>query len=88
MLSTKVQAWIAGLVGGMGSFIAWFINTPPEQQSGWLAQLVELVPVNDRPSAALFAKTISTCAGFYAIYKASHSGPSTPPFEPNPTSIK
>ncbi len=78
-VTTKIQALIAACVTGAASFVSWLATVPPEQQSGLLAQFVEIVPVTWRPGVGLAAKALGTFSTIYAVYKASHSGPQSPP---------
>lgn len=80
--TAKVRAIGAAVISGTSGFISWLATVPPEQQSGWLAQLVEITPLSWRPNVALFTRLVTYALGIYAVYSASHSGPQTPPKNP------
>jgi hypothetical protein len=75
----KVRAFIASIASGLAYFANWLATVPPEQQSGWLAQLVELTPVQYRPNVALFTRIVAFALGTYAVMQASKAGPQSPP---------
>lgn len=81
-MTTKIQAIISGALAGVFSFISYLAIAPPEVQSGFFAQLVEITPVQHRPFVAVTTKALATIFGFYATYKAAHSGPQSPPKNP------
>jgi len=81
-MSTKIQALIAAGIAGIAGFINWLATVPPSQQEGWTAALVEMVPISWRPNVGLFTRFLMFATGIYATYKASHSGPQTPPKNP------
>ena len=81
-MSTKFKALIASIATGIFGFINWLATVPPEQQSGWLASLVELTPLQWRPNVGLFTRCLTLFLGIYATYLAAHSGPQTPPKNP------
>lgn len=81
-MSTKLKAIVSGWAFAITSFISWLATVPPEQQSGMLAQFVEIVPVSWRPAVGLIAKAIASFSSIYGLYQASHSGPQTPPKNP------
>lgn len=74
-MSAKLQTIAAGVVSGIAGFVSFIANTPPSQQTELLGAIVSLVPVDWRPDVAVWARSISTIVGFWAVYKASHSGP-------------
>lgn len=80
--TTKVRALWSAILAGVAGFVSWLATVPPEQQSGWLAQLVEILPVSWRANVGLFTRFITFAVGIYAVYNASHSGPQTPPKNP------
>jgi hypothetical protein len=75
----KVRAWWASVLSGLAYTLNWLATVPPEQQAGWLAQLVEITPVDWRPNVALFTRFVAFALGVYAVHQASKSGPSSPP---------
>lgn len=75
----KIRAFVASVGSGLAYFINWLATIPPEQQSGWLAQLVDMTPVQYRPNVALFTRFVAFGLGTYAVMQASKSGPQTPP---------
>lgn len=77
-MTTKLECILSSVGAGVFSFISWLSTVPPEQQSGWLAALVEITPVEYRPNVALFTRFAGLFLGIYATYKAAHSAPSTP----------
>jgi hypothetical protein len=78
-MKPKPQAILTAIVGAITGFVSFIANTPPEQQSALLGQLVELMPVEWRPTIALWARFISGVAVLWATYKAAQSGPKAPP---------
>ena len=42
--TSKTHTWLAGAVAGLAGFISWLATIPPEVQSGWLSELVEITP--------------------------------------------
>lgn len=81
-MTSKIQAIVSAFLAGLASFISWLAMVPPETQSGWLATLVELTPVQYRPQVGLWTRLAAFFLGIYATYRASHSGPQTPPTNP------
>lgn len=81
-MTSKIKALIAAALTAIAGFLNWLCTLPPEQQEGFAAQLVELVPLNWRPIVGVWTRTLVSLMGFYAIYAASHSGPQTPPKNP------
>ena len=75
---TKISAALTGFFG----FVAWLATVPPEQQSGMLGALSQVFPIAWQPTIGLWSKLLTTAFGFWAVYKASHSGPQTPPANP------
>lgn len=75
----KVRAFAASVASGFVYFVNWLATVPPEQQAGWLAELVEITPVEYRPSVGLFTRTLGFLLGVYAVHQASKSGPASPP---------
>lgn len=78
-MTTKIQALLAAFITGTAGFLNWLATVPPEQQSGWTAALVELTPLDWRPNVGLATRFLMWFTGIYAVYKASHSGPQSPP---------
>lgn len=78
-MTDKLQAILAALMAGLAGFVNWLATVPPEQQSGWLAALVEITPIEHRPNVGLFTRFLGLFLGIYATYKASRSGPQSPP---------
>lgn len=81
-MTSKLQAILGGVLTGGFGFIAWLIALPPELQTGVLGQVVAMCPPAAQPAVGFWCKTFATIAGIYATYKASHSGPQTPPKNP------
>lgn len=77
-VSHKLRALIASVASGLVYFINWLATVPPEQQAGWLAQLVEITPVQYRPSVGLFTRFAGFALAVYATMQASKAGPSKP----------
>ena len=77
-MNTKRNVILASAGAGFSGFINWLATVPPEQQSGWLAALVELTPLHWRPNVGLFTRCLTLSLGIYATYLAARSGP-TPP---------
>lgn len=78
-MTSKLQAKIGAIVAGVTAFISWLATVPPEQQSGILAPLVDLLPLTWRPQIGLATRALATVSAIWATYKAAHSGPQTPP---------
>lgn len=78
-MNSKLQSLLYGIGAAITGYVAYFIALPPQLQTGILGDLIALCPPSWQPAAGATAKTISTLAGLYATYKASHSGPQTPP---------
>lgn len=85
MNTNRVKAMISGIVGGALGFINWLATVPPEQQSGILGQLVEIVPLTWRPAVGLITRLLMYYFSVLAIYKATHSGPSQQQNQTNET---
>lgn len=85
-MNTKLKVILASSGTGISGFINWLATVPPEQQSGWLAALVELTPLHWRPNVGLFTRCLTLFLGIYATYLAARSGPTPPPdsTKPNP----
>lgn len=81
-MSSKTQAIVSSIFAAMFGFINWLATVPPEQQSGILATLVEVTPVQWRPTVGVWTRALMMFLGIYATYKAAHSGPQTPPKNP------
>lgn len=75
----KFRALAASLGGAVCGFINWLATVPPEQQSGWLAQLVEITPVEYRPNVGVFTRLLMLFLVPYAAHQAAKSGPQSPP---------
>lgn len=82
-MNAKLQATLAAIFTATASFINWLATVPPEQQSGWVATLVEITPVEYRPNVGLFTRFLMFFLAIYAVRKAAQSGP-TKPTEPKP----
>jgi hypothetical protein len=78
-MSPKIQAIVAGIVSGVTGFVSFIANTPPSQQAHLLGAIVDMVPVELRPDVAVWCRSVSTITGMWMAYKASHSGPQSPP---------
>ena len=78
-ISPKTQAVLAGLGSAVTSYIAYFIALPPSLQTGIMGQVISILPAQYQTAAAGVAKTAATFLGFWATYKAAHSGPMVPP---------
>ncbi len=72
MNADKATCLLSATGAGLCSFVSWLSTVPPETQSGWLAALVEITPVEYRPNVALFARVATFFLGIYATYKAAH----------------
>lgn len=81
-MSTKLQAIVSGIIAAVTGYIAYFLALPPSLQTGILGDVIGMAPAGWQPALASSTKTISTLLGFYATYKAAHSGPQTPPKNP------
>lgn len=77
-MSTKLQAILAAIFSAVTGYVAYFIALPPSLQTGILGDVIALAPAGWQPAVASITKTLSTVLGFYATYKAAHSGPSIP----------
>lgn len=82
--TSKVQAVVMVIVSGVTGYVAYFVALPPNLQTGILGQIVGIAPPSWQPAIASTTKTISIVASIWAGYKASQSGPQTPP----PNSLK
>lgn len=69
------MAWIAGI----SAFISWLVSLPPENQDALIKPMIELTPLDWRPAIGLVSRVLATGSTIYAVYKAAHSGPQTPP---------
>lgn len=78
-MTSKLQALLYGALSGLSGFVQTLALVPPEQQSGLLAQLVEVFPVSWRPQIAVWTGLLKWGLLVYALRQASHSGPQTPP---------
>lgn len=81
-MTNKTQAIWSALMAGITGYIAYFIALPPSLQTGIMGDVIALLPASYQTAGAGVAKTLSTFLGFYATYKAAHSGPQTPPKNP------
>ena len=77
-MNTKRSVILTSAGAGFFGFVNWLATVPPEQQSGWLAALVELTPLHWRPNVGLFTRCLTLFLGIYATYLAARSGPTTP----------
>lgn len=81
-MTTKIQSLLYGIGAGLTGYIAYFIALPPSLQTGIMGQMIGIAPPSWQPVLAGTMKTASTVLALYATYKASHSGPQTPPKNP------
>ncbi len=81
-MSNKLKSLFSIILAACAGFINWLATVPPEQQSGWLAALVEITPIQYRPNVGLFTKLLALFLTVYATHKASQSGPQSPPRNP------
>lgn len=81
-MTTKLQAIIAGAVAGFTSFAGWFVTLSPDSQNAFVAPLLEAVPVSWRPGIGVAMKLLASASMSYGIYQAAHSGPQSPPRNP------
>lgn len=81
-MSPKLQAITTGAVSAFTGFISFIANTPPEQQSDFLATLLEFIPITWRPQVAVYFGALSKLLLFWSLYKAAQSGPSSKPANP------
>lgn len=81
-MTNKVQTIIAGIVASISSFWSWILSMPPEMQTQTLQPFVELTPLDWRPALGLFMRTLASVSTLYAVFRASQSGPGTPPKNP------
>lgn len=72
-MNAKHKTLYAAAGAGCAGFINWLATVPPEQQSGWLATLVEITPVEYRPNVGLASRFAMLFLGIYATYRAAHS---------------
>lgn len=77
-MTSKLQCLLAALGAGFVGFINWLATVPPEQQAGMLATLVEIIPVEWRPTVGLYSRLLMWGLGVYATFKAAHSSKETP----------
>jgi len=78
-MTSKIQAIVVAWIAGITAFISWVCTIPPEQQTSLLGPLVELVPIHYRDSVGGITRLLASASTVYAVYKAAHSGPQTPP---------
>jgi len=78
-MNAKLQAIVASSIAGVAGFVNWLATVPPEQQSGLLAQMVEITPVQYRPTVGVITRFATLFLGVYASYQAAHSGTQKPP---------
>ena len=78
-MNNKLQTLIAASVSGISAFVSWLVTLPPESQDAFLSPLVEITPLHWRPTVGFIFRALATISTVYAGYKASHSGPTTPP---------
>jgi hypothetical protein len=81
-MTTKIQAIVTAWIAGITSFIAWLVALPPESQDSVIKPLIELTPLHWRPTIGLISRGVATASTIYAVYKAAHSGPQSPPKNP------
>lgn len=67
VLQAKITAWIAGV----SSFIAWLVSMPPENQDAIIKPLIELTPLEWRPTIGLVTRGLATASVIYGTYKMS-----------------
>lgn len=72
-LSGKISAWVAGV----SAFVAWLVSLPPENQDAIIKPLIELTPLDWRPSIGLATRFLATVSTIYMFYK-THPKPPTP----------
>lgn len=71
----KIRAIVSAFLAGLSGFFNWLATVPVEQQSGMLAQLVEIVPVEWRPNVGLATRLLMWGLGIYSAMQASKAGP-------------
>ena len=81
-MNAKRNVILTSAGAGFFGFVNWLATVPPEQQSGWLAALVELTPLHWRPNVGLLTRCLTLFLGIYATYLAARSGPTPPTPEP------
>lgn len=81
-MTTKLQALLAAILTGFIGFVNWLATVPPEQQAGMLAALVEIIPLDWRPTVGLISRLLMFASGIFATYKASQSAPHVPLTKP------
>lgn len=74
-INPKLYTLLMAAIAGLASFVNWLATVPPETQSGWLANLVDITPVTWRPNVALFAAFAKWGMGIYTLYRATHPTP-------------
>lgn len=79
MATSKQKAVWSAIVAAVTSALAWLANTPPEAQNAILGPLVDIMPVDWRPTIGAITKALSSVALVYSTIQASHSGPATKP---------
>ena len=77
-MKAEIKTILFSGLGGLAGFLSWLSTVPPEQQSGWLATLVDITPVEYRPNVALFSRFLTLGMGMYVAYRATHNSPQKP----------
>lgn len=78
-VSPKTQAMLAAVGSGLAGYVAYFVALPPSLQTGMMGEVIALLPPQYQTAAAGISRTLATFLGFWATYKAAHSGPMVPP---------
>lgn len=82
MNTPKTRALVGATIAGASGFLAWLATVPPEQQDALLGPIVSLLPLHWRPTIGAVMRALSSVAAIYTALQASHSGPQTPPQNP------
>lgn len=77
-MTAKLKCLLSAFFGALAAFVSWLSTVPPETQSGWLATLVDITPVEYRPNLALFTRALTFFLTIYTAYNAAHSTKETP----------
>lgn len=78
-MTNKTQAIFTAWIAGVSSFLAWLVSLPPENQDALIKPMIELTPLDWRPAIGLASRALATATTIYAVYRAAHSGPNSPP---------
>jgi hypothetical protein len=81
-MTSKRQAIVSGTIAAVSQFIGWLATIPPESQTAFVQPMLDALPVSWRTPIGVWMKLLSGISMSYAIYKAAHSGPQTPPKNP------